>query len=281
MANTLINSELFTNLVNEKMTGRGRLVQFAGDLGNLPNGVQAGDTYSILKVAHLSEMVDLAKGATIPLEDIKVTKSSETIEHKAKGFSIYDVEKETTIGGKDMITLKAQDLADIRIRALEKSLGEKATKAPLKYQVGSPDSLYADDIDSALTKTWGDAQDAEEFDGIIVNSRLLSSLYAMEAFTKSELTHTTDGNGVIRNGLVGYYRAIPIYVSDVTTYDTVKKECITFILKKGALGYKTITGEVEIERNASKKADEVYDDYMFVTGVVDDTAICVMRKTIA
>ncbi|MBP3889554.1 MAG: hypothetical protein J6F30_18185 [Cellulosilyticum sp.] len=281
MANTLLKSEVITQMINEQMKGKEKLMGLASDKGNLPNGVQAGDTFTMIKVAHLGEMVDLVKGQTIALEDLQTTKSSEVIEHKAKGFQLYDIERETTIGGKSILDKKIADMADIRVRAIEKSLGEKLAKAPLKYACSEADTLLAREINTALQTAFGDAQDTDEFAGIVVNSRVATGFYAMPEFVKADYTFTKDGNGVVRGGVIGTFRGIPVIMSDVTTYDTAKSECVTFIIKKGALGYKKVAGEVEVARNASKKCDEVYDDLMFVTGVIDDTGVVVVRKTIA
>lgn len=279
MANTLLKSEVITQMINEQMKGKEKLMALAGDMGNLPNGVQAGDTFSIIKVAHLGEMVDLVKGETIALEDLQTTKSSETIEHKAKGFQLYDIEKETTIGGKSILDKKIGDMADIRVRAIEKSLGGKLLNAPLKYATAAADKVTADEINNALQVAFGDAQDTDDFAGIVVNSRVATGFYSMPEFVKADYTFTKDGNGVVRGGVIGTFRGIPVIMSDVTTY--VGSECVTFIIKKGSLGYKKVAGEVEVSRNASKKCYEVYDDLLFVSGVIDDSGVVVLRKTIA
>ena len=281
MANTLLKSEVITKLINEQMKGKEKLMALAGDMGSLPNGVQAGDTFSIIKVAHLGEMIDLVKGESIELEDLQTTKSSETIEHKAKGFQLYDIEKETTIGGKSILDKKITEMADIRVRAMEKSLGGKLLKAPLKYACADANVITADELNNALQTGFGDDQDTDSFAGIVVNSRVATGFYSMPEFVKADFTFTKDNNGVVKGGVIGTFRGIPVIMSDVTTYDTAKSESITFIIKKGALGYKTVAGEVEVTRNASMKADEVYDDLMFVTGVIDDTGVVVVRKTIA
>ena len=283
MANTLVDSKVVTQMVNEKMKGKGVLANLAVSLGNLPNGVHEGGTWVIEKFAHLGEMVNLAKGDAIPLEDIKATESQESIEHKAKGFIVYDIEKETSIGGHSIIDMKSEDLARIRVRALEKSLGSKLVNAPLQYAASSADNITVDDINEALVTAFGDDLDETEFTdgGIVINSKLLNAVMKMDEFVKIDRTYAKAGNGIIRNGLVGFWRGyIPVFLSDVTTYDTTKNECITYILKNGAIGYKDVAGELEVARNASKKADELYDDYMFVTGVINDTKAVVVRKTI-
>lgn len=281
MANTLLQSNVITRMINEAMEGKEKLMSLASDLGSLPNGVHAGNTFSIIKYQHLGEMVDLAKGDTIALEDLVATESQETIEHKAKGFIVYDIERETSIGGKSLLDNKIEDLANIRIRAIEKSLGSKMAKAPLKYAVASAIAVTEDEINLALQQAFGDDQDYDTFAGIVVNSKVATGFYTMNGFVKADLTHTQNGNGIVKGGVIGTFRGIPVIMSDVTTYDTTKNECLTFIIKKGAIGYRVQAGEVEVTRVASKKADEVYDDIMFVTGVINDAGVCVLRKTIA
>lgn len=279
MANTLLKSEVITQMVNEKMKGKEKLLGLAGNLGNLPQGVNSGDTFTMIKFKHLTEMVDLAKGGTIATENIVSTKSSETIEHKAKGVKLLDYEKNTTIGGKSVLDMKIEDMADIRVRAIEKSLGDKLVLAPLKYAVADANSITADEINLALQTAFGDDQDTDSFAGIVVNSRVATGLYSIPEFVKTDLTHTAQGNGIVRGGVIGTFRGIPVIMSDVTTY--VGSECVTFIIKKNSIGYKTVAGEVEVARNASQKSTEVYDDLMFVTGITDDTGVVVLRKTIA
>lgn len=281
MSNTLLKSEIITKMVNEKMKGKEKLLGIASDMGNLPNGVQAGDTFTMIKVKHLGEMVDLVKGDKIDTEDIATTESKETIEHKAKGVKLYDIERETSIGGKSILDKKIEDMAEIRVRAIEKSLGGKLVNAPLKYAVVEANTIANTEINNALQVAFGDAQDTDEFAGIVVNSRVATGFYSMDEFVKADFTFTKDGNGIVRGGIIGTFRGIPVLMTDVTTYDEAKKECITYIIKKGAIGYKKVAGEVEIDRIANEKATAVYDDLMFVTGVIDDTSVVVLRKTIA
>lgn len=281
MANTLLQSDVITRMINEAMTGKEKLMGLASDLGNLPNGVHAGNTFTIVKYQHLGEMVDLAKGDTIAIEDLVATESQETIEHKAKGFTIFDIEKETTIGGKSLLDNKISDMADIRIRAIEKSLGNKMAKAPLKYAVASATEVTEDEINNALQQAFGDDQDYDTFAGIVVNSKVATGFYTMNGFVSADLTHTQGGNGIVKGGIIGKFRGIDVIMSDVTTYDTTKNEALSFIVKKDAIGYKIQAGEVEVARSANKKADEVYDDIMFLTGVISEAGVCVLRKTIA
>lgn len=276
MANQLLNGEIITSMINEQMTGKEKLMGLAGNLGDLPNGIQQGDSYSVIKFNHLGEMVILSKGDTIPLEDIVATKTSETVEHFCKGFTIFDVEKECSIGGRSVLDLKVSDLADIRVRAIEKSLGRKLLNAPLQYV---SNAMNESTLIDAMQVAFSDRQDYDSFAGIVINSFVAKDFYTMEGFVKADLTYTQAGNGIVKNGCIGYYRGIPVVMSDVCTYDPVDDMYVTYVIKKNSIGYQVQAGQVEISRNASKKSDEIYDDILFVTAITDDTGVLCIKTT--
>lgn len=279
MANVLLNSEVVAQIVQEKMKGKVKMLGLASDFGVLDNGVQQGDTYQMHKFSALTKAVDLVKGEQIPLEDIKATKSTERIRHVGKGFQVYDVEKHTTVGGQSLIDIYSEQVAEVMIREMELDLGTKALKAPLKFATLAKDDITADEINQAIQMGFADNQDVEDM-SIIVNSRLAPKFFKMEEFISSGITHTTEKNGVVVNGVLGAFRGIPVIVTDLNTY--VDDECVTFILKDNALGYKKVKDtNIEVARDASRKADNVYADLLFVTGVTDDTKIIVVRNTIA
>lgn len=129
---------------------------------------------------------------------------------------------------------------------------------------------------------FGDEIDTEEFNGIVINSRLVGSMYAMPEFVNTGLTYTKEGNGIVKNGCIGLWRGIPVYVADHGTYDTTKKECITYIIKNGALGYKMKRDlNIELDRQAKSKATDVVTDMIYATKLLKDDGLVVIRKTIA
>jgi len=70
-----------------------------------------------------------------------------------------------------------------------------------------------------------------------INSRLLSSFMKMDEFTSVEKTYQADGNGLVKNGLVGYFAGIPVYLTNNGTWDSSANETITYIVQKGACGF--------------------------------------------
>lgn len=277
----MIKTEVFTKIVEEKMKGNAKLLNFATDMGELPNGVQAGETHTILKWKHIGEAKDLKKGEKIETEEMQNETSKETIEHKAKGILIYDYEKKTSVDGMSAEDRGARQIAEVLTRAREKSLATKMLKAPLKFATADKNAITAQELNQAMVTGFGDNQDTADMACILINSRTSACFYTMPEFVDSMKTYNgLNGNGIVQNGVIGYFRGIPVVMADYSTFDN--GECVTFIIKKGAIGYKNC-GAVGIEsvRNAEYKRDEIYGDDLFVTGVLDDSGVIVMRKTIA
>lgn len=277
---SLIQSSVIESIIQEKLKGKGKLVALASDLGNLPNGVQNGESHKIIKFKHIGEPVVLVKGESIVTEELQSSETFETVIHIAKGVHIYDYDKETKINGQGQEDIASEQLATVFVRALEKDLAKKLLLAPLKSKCMDATHISSREIEQAISSAFGDDCDTEDFAGIVINSKLAPSFYEMPEFVDVAKTYQTNGNGIVKNGVIGFYRGIPVIMSDITTLD--KGECVTYVLKVGAFGYKQVKGyNVEVARNASKKRDELYADNMFVTGILDDTKIVLIRATVA
>jgi hypothetical protein len=92
----------------------------------------------------------------------------------------------------------------------------------------------------------------------------------------------TMGNGIVRNGLVGYYRGIPVFMANHGTYDSTTSECLTFIIKKNSLGFMTKRDiSTEIKREPEYLRSTVYSNMIYACKLLADDGIVLMRKTIA
>ncbi len=278
----IIIPEVYSEVLKEKTEGQVKIAQFAVELEGLSEFAEEGDKVSFPRWSALSDAEDLTKGNAITAEQLAQTKVTKEVVHKAKGVTIYDVDAkegkgnfvENAVGQQARIFAKAYDdelVADIDATATLKGATSSAT-AITEAELIAGFNLFGDD------------QDNDSFAGIVINSKLLPSFYTMDGFTSKDKSYVADGNGVIVNGVVGYYRAtIPVVLSDVNTYDSTKSECKSYIIKKGALGKKSKTNgvNIELERDASKKATNVYADDMFVVGLIDTEGVAILRKTIA
>ena len=265
----IIIPEIYKNLITEKVKGLVKISSYAQDLGEVGNFAEEGDSITFPQFSALSDAEILVKGDGIKTEELKQTSTKKTVKHYCKGVSIYDIDAKTGMGNfqdnavmqQARIFAKARDkecVADILANTLLKSSTENAN------------SITNTELDNALN-LWGDKQDSDSFDAIIINSRLLPSFLSMGGFVSNTLTYTKDANGIVRQGVVGFYRGIKIVLSDVGTYDTTANECITFILKKQSLGVKDKKDGVDIEvsRDAEHKKDDIFADEIFVIGLID------------
>ena len=281
MARQIIIPEVYAKMLTEKVEGKVRISKYAVDLGNVGDFAQEGDSITFPQFMALSEAEVLARGAQITTEELKQTSTKKEVKHYAKGVSILDVD---ALEGKGNFTENAiNQQAELFARARDKEcVADIDANAILKYSTATGDSILETELIDALNM-WGDDQDDNSFDAIVINSKLLPSFYAMDGFVNSTKTYVKDGNGVIINGAIGTYRTIPVVLSNVGTYDNSSNECKSYILKKGALGIKDKKNgvEIELERQASYKRTDVFADEMFVIGLIQKDGVCIMRKTIA
>ncbi len=277
----IIIPEIYSKMVTEKVKGIVKISSYATDLGEVGAFSQEGDSITFPQFTALSDAELLARGAEISTEELKQTSTKKYIKHYAKGVEILDVDAlegkgnflENAIMQQARIFAKARDtecMSDIDANAI------------LKKATASAIAITPSELNGAFN-LWGDEQDSESFEGIFINSRMLDSFLTMDGFVSTNVTYNTNGNGIVRNGVVGFYRGIAVILTDVGTYDTTLNECKTYILKKGALGIKDKKNgvDIETERKAGFKKTNVYADEMFVIGLMCKDGICIVRKSIA
>jgi hypothetical protein len=103
----------------------------------------------------------------------------------------------------------------------------------------------------------------------------------MPEFVDTALTYQTAGNGIVKNGCIGYYFGIPVIVTANGTYDSAKAECKTYIVKKNALGYvyqKNITYNEAY--NPLLLATDISASSLYAVKLLDETGIVCLRKTV-
>ena len=275
----LIKPEIFTDVVREKITGKVRVLNLATELENLGEYAVKGETVHFTKWKYIGEASELVKGSAIPTTELDQVDDTASIKHMAKGVEIYDRDVLTAQGGERMINEASDQLATSIARTLDSDLiTEMKTNALLTYStVAGAKALTQDELLGALN-LFGDSQDREDFAGIVINSALINSFYAMDLFVDITKTTASNGNGVITGGLLGYFTGIPVWVSDKGTLNGAN--ATTFIIKKGALGYKLKAKGVDIEesRVASKKKTDIFADVMYATKITDDSGILVIEK---
>ena len=110
----------------------------------------------------------------------------------------------------------------------------------------------------------------------------LPSLLKMDSFTSVEKTYNKreQANGLIVDGVVGYFIGIPVILCNNGTYDTDKNECKSYAVKRNALGYilqKNIN--IEVERESKLLADNIIASALYAVKLLETDGVVVLRKT--
>lgn len=275
----LIKPQVYAPLVREKFEGKIKVGKMAVNLGYLSN-TTVGETVTFPKWKLLSDATDVVKGTAIGTEALDQESSTATIKMVApKGTQIYDIDNITMLG--NAINESAEQHGQIIARKLDADLITEALTSPLKSATAAAKAITGAEVLSALT-LYGDERDTEDFAGIVINSLLLPSFIGMAEFTSTEKTYNLQGNGVVSGGLVGYFLGIPVVMTDKGTYDSTTQECITFIIKKNALGYMTKRDiNTEEKREAEYKRTTIFSDMVYAVKLLADDGVVIVRKTIA
>lgn len=277
----LIIPVVMADSINQKMDVTLKMAQLATDMtGTVPEITECGSEISFPRFDRIAEIGEITKGTAVVPQEISMTDNKAPIRHTGGAIRCYR---------KDQIQIKgqvlenmAQQLADGMSRDLDDALSEvMLAKAVKKSPQANATSITADEIFTALS-LFGDDVDTDSYAGIAVNSRLLPSLLQMPEFTSIEKTYQTDGNGIIKNGLVGMFMGIKIFVTNNGTWDTSKNETVSFVVKRDALGYvKQKDVSIEIEHEAKLFADDIVADSLYAVNVMDADGIVILRKTVA
>lgn len=273
----LIKPEVYSQIATEKFKGKAILSNFATDLGVLHGSV--GDTVSFPMFNLIGSAKELQKGEGIEEEELTQSDSKAIIKQiSAPGVLIYDIDDLTALG--NFVDNGAMQQGTVLARKLDSDLVAECLKSNLKVKTATKNSLIADDLNKGFGM-FGDEQNVDDMACILVHSIVASSLYSMPEFTKSDLTYNgVNGNGIIKNNLIGHFRGVPVYMSDKDTF--IDGECVSLIVKKGALAKMEKRGiNIEDERQAKYKRTCLYADYIYAVKLVNEEGVVVLRNTIA
>lgn len=274
-----IKPEIYSQITTEKIKGKMVVTHLADDLGVLSGSV--GETVSFPMFEAIGEATEFTKGEGINEQELSQVDSKATIKQvAAPGVLVYDTENLTALGNQ--IENGAMQQGTSIARKVDTDLIEECKKTTLKVATANANSISADELNKGFVM-FGDEQDTSEMAGIVVNSMLSASFYSMEEFVDATKTYNgANNNGIVTNGCIGYFRGVPVLLSDKGTLDST--ECITFIIKKHALA-KMFKSEkvcdVEVERQAKYKRTAIYTDAIYAVKMVNTEGVVMLRKTIA
>lgn len=237
---------------------------------------QAGDSLTIPKWTLGSSAIKLVEGEAIPYDKLTHTTQKIDLFQLAKGYEITDRALLATIG--DPVGEMARQIGLLISEALDNEVIEVAKTTPLIFNCAAKTAITETELDEALN-LYGDQQNIDTFEGIIINPKLKSSFLQMDSFIKADNTSVKKENGIIKRGIIGQFRGIDIILSSKGTYDSTNSQCITYIVKKGSL-LTTYKRELNPEqaRDIDRKVTKVNADLITGVGLVNDAGIIVVKN---
>lgn len=276
----LIIGEVFADAINEKLGKTLRIGNLAFDAtGLVPEILNAGDTVNFPKFDRVASVGEVTKGTALTPAELSMTENKATIKQVGGSIRVWDKDVKQ-IKGKVFDNMVEQ-MSDAIKEGIDGDLVKTIDKEALKKSsVANANEITGKELFDAIA-LFGDDIDTQSFAGIIINSRLYPSMIGMPEFTSIEKTYANMGNGLVTNGLIGYFLGIPVIVCDNQTYDTTSKECKTYLAKKNALGYvfqKDIL--IEEEREAKLLATDLVVSSLYTTKLINKSDVVIIRKTV-
>ena len=277
----LVQPEIFAEAINDKLRVNLKVGSCAFDATEYVGEIkQSGDTVHFPILNRIGDAAELTDNEELTPERVSMTDNSAKIKEIGKAVRVLDKEE---IQAKGSVMDKiVEQLAEVMAKKIDADMAKAIDdEAVYKQAAAGADTVTKAELDATIA-LFGDQIDSDTFASWVINSRLVSSFMDMDAFVSASLTHTNEGNGIVKNGVIGYLYNVPVMVSNNGTYDDVKKECKTYLIKKDALGYvfqKDIL--VEEERLPKLRATDIVTTSLYACKLIDAKGVAVLRKTIA
>lgn len=277
----IVVPELFADAINAALPVSLRVGRVATDFTEMvPEITSIGDTVHFPTFNRISDAEEMTTGTALTPDRVNMTDNTATVKQTGKAVSVYDAEALSIKGA--VLDNMATQIAEVMNEKVEKDLvSEMDSNAVYKSPVAAADKITSDEIQEGM-KLFKDKRDSSSFAGILINSRLVPSFMSMPEFVDSTKTFQQNGNGVIEDGVLGFYYQIPVIVTDVNTYDDTASECKTYIVKKNALG-KIVKRDINVEeqRQILAKKTDIAADTLYAVKLIDSKGVVICRKTVS
>ena len=272
----VIIPEVYASLVDEKILGKVVIAQAADTDGVLQG--QPGETVIFPSWQYIGDAADITVGQPIPTSKMKQSSRSATIKMIApSGISVNDYDDSVSYG--NALDKAAEMQATAIARKIDTDLIADAVSTPQKYQLATDGAVTFDELNGAL-QVYGDDANKDDFAFIAIHSAYVPSFLKMDGFVSAEVTHTADNNGIVVNNLLGYFRGIPVVITD-RLYDAATQEFFILLIKKHALKFVPKEAvHVDAARDASTRSTTVFSSEYYATCLVDDAGIVLAKHTI-
>lgn len=272
----VIIPEVYASLVDSKIAGKVVIAQAADTIGDLMG--QPGEVLNFPAWIYTGDAKDITVGDPIPTSKMKQSNRQATIKMVAPdGISVNDYDDEVAFG---RALEKAADFQGTGVaRKIDTDLISCAYATPMKYALANEGEVTFDEM-NAILGLYGDDANATDFSFIAIHSAYVPSFLKMDGFVSAEVTHTADGNGIVKNNLLGYFRGIEVRITD-RLYDATSQEKFILAIKKHSLAIiPKETVHVELARDASTRTSTIYTSQYYAVSCVDDAGIVLAKKTL-
>ena len=258
----LIVPKLYADLVRETYETKAIMRSLSTDVGILDIH-QVGQTIIFPRFKLIGDAEDMTNftmtTGSLTAEALAQDSSEAIVKQKGKAVYVRDFDNLTALGNH--IQEAAIQTGTTLARDVDLSLLTDVINGGVIVP-GSSVSVDADML--SLFDIFGDDQDADSFIGFVVHSRYISTIMESRLFIDATTTTAFNGSGIVRNGLLGFYRGIPVYVAD--RMNDVNPTVNVILLKKGAVGYMEKRAIiVEEERVPLRGGSNIVSNIMYAT----------------
>jgi len=270
----LVIPEVFADAVNARLGVKLRAGKLATDYTEMVDDITtSGNKVHFPTFDRISDADVVVKGTPMTPDEVSMSDADAEIKQVGKSVRIYD---------KDSVQVKGQmkdklavQLGDAMAKAVDADLVAEIWDGA-SYKDTLTAVICASDVDEAFN-VFGDDIDNDTFAGILINSRLRQRFMAFDNFTDATKTYAANGNGIVKDGIIGYWNGtIPVYVSDNGTHRDDK--CLLAIVKKDALGVVwQKQPAIEEERESKLLATDLVASEMYAVKLISDDGVSVLE----
>lgn len=275
MAVTIV-PQVFADAVNETLGVKLRVAKVATDYTNMVDDITTcGGEVHFPVIDRITDAAVVTKGTALVPDEVNMTDSVAEIKQVAKSVRIYDKDSIQVQG--ELKSKLASQLGESMAKSVDADLiNAIRTEAVYKETLASASDFIESAVEAAFD-VFGADVDNDTFAGIILSDKLRKDIVHMPGFTKADFTYANAANGIIRDGVIGYWRGtIPVILSDNGT--TKEQKALMAIVKKDALGVVwQKTPSVETEREAKLLADCLIASEMYATKLVRTDGVSVLE----
>ena len=274
----IIVPQTFADVVNKRLGVKLRAGRLATDYTEMVEDITTcGDTVHFPMIKRITDAGIVTKGTPLVPDEVDMEDATAAIKQVAKAVRIY--RKDNTQVKDELKNKLAMQVADALAKSVDADIVGQILTAT--YVDDTVSNLTAAVVDEAFD-VFGDDVDNDTFAGILINSKLRKAFMAMDAFTSVMKTNATYGNGIVQDGIIGYWNGtIPVYVSDNGTYDDTNHKALLAIVKNDALGVVwQQEPTIEEEREAKLLADDIVASEMYATKLIDAAGVSVLKVSV-